>query len=61
MEGEAAEGEMGDTWEGGQGGVDAVSLWSGRNFRKFTDKGVYFLLEVVHSMRAKGGWGLKES
>lgn len=55
-----AAGEAGDTWEGGQDGVDAVSLWPGRNFRKFTDKGLYFLPEIVHSMRARGGWGQEE-
>lgn len=59
LEGGAAGGEAGDTWEGGQDGVDAVSLWSDRNFRKFTDKSLYFLPEIVHSMRWSE-WGQKE-
>lgn len=41
--------------------MDALSLWSGRNLRKFTDKGPYFLLEIAHSMRTRGGWGQKET
>lgn len=59
MEGTVVGGEAGDTWKGGQDGVDAVSLWSGRNFRKFTDKGLYFLPEILHSMRAREWVGTK--
>lgn len=51
-----------DTWEGGQHGADEVSLWSARNYREFTDEGLYFLLALVHVMRARGGvgWGQEE-
>lgn len=37
----------------------AVSLWSVRSFREFTDKGLYFLLEIVHLMRGLGGVGIR--
>lgn len=46
-----------DTWERGQDGTDAIRLWSVRNFRAFTDKRLYFLLTIVHLMRAKSGVG----
>lgn len=46
-----------DSWEGSQHGADAVSLWSRRNFREFTHEGLYFLLALLHLMRAGGGRG----
>ena len=48
-----------NTWEGCQHGADEVSLWSARNFREFTDEGLYFLLALVHLMRAGGGVGTR--
>lgn len=44
-----------DSWEGSQHAADAVSLWSSRNFREFTHEGLYFLLALVHLMRAGVG------
>lgn len=47
-----------DTWEGGQKWASAVSLWSVRYFTEFTDS-LYFLLAVVHLMRARDGKGTR--
>lgn len=41
------------------GWAGAVSLWSVRRFREFTDKGLYFFLEIVHLMRGLGGMGIR--